>query len=214
MVKLRPLAEHRIVLNNVSWQTYECLLKDLVDSSAPRLTYDRGTLEIMSPLSEHEDANRTIALLVETVTEEWGIEVRDFGSTTFKLETDRRGFEADSCFYIQNVEQVRGASRLDLSTHPAPDLVVEVDITSISLHKRTLYAEMGIPETWRYSGTEVVILLLREGEYEEQEVSSVLPLLNRAVLGSWIERGLSGESRLLWKRELRQWAREQVQKLG
>lgn len=35
-------------LDNVSWQTYEKLLDDLVDSSAPRLTHDRGVLEITS----------------------------------------------------------------------------------------------------------------------------------------------------------------------
>jgi hypothetical protein len=29
------------ILNNVSWKTYECLLKDY-ENSSPRFTYDRG----------------------------------------------------------------------------------------------------------------------------------------------------------------------------
>ncbi|MGH9318988.1 MAG: hypothetical protein ACRD3V_03740 [Vicinamibacteria bacterium] len=33
---LRP-ADHTVVLENVTWRTYEQLLADLVDSSAPRL---------------------------------------------------------------------------------------------------------------------------------------------------------------------------------
>jgi Uma2 family endonuclease len=36
---VRP-AEARVVLHNVSWETYERLLSDLEDCSAPRLTYD------------------------------------------------------------------------------------------------------------------------------------------------------------------------------
>jgi hypothetical protein len=38
----------RIVLHDVSWETYEHLLADHIDSSAPRFTYDRGQLEIVS----------------------------------------------------------------------------------------------------------------------------------------------------------------------
>src|ERR1044071_1260617 len=54
--------EQRIVLRNVSWETYERLLADHMDSSSPRFTYDRGALEIISPSSEHEELNRSIAL--------------------------------------------------------------------------------------------------------------------------------------------------------
>ena len=37
-------AEQRVVLNNVRWETYERLLEDYLDSSAPRFTYDQGVL--------------------------------------------------------------------------------------------------------------------------------------------------------------------------
>jgi Uma2 family endonuclease len=53
--------EQRVLLHNVSWETYERLLADLADSAAPRLTFDRGTLEIMSPTAEHEKHNRRLA---------------------------------------------------------------------------------------------------------------------------------------------------------
>src|ERR1051326_2880827 len=61
----------RIVLRSVSWATYECLLADHHDRSAPRFTYDRGTLEIMSPVPEHEEVNRALASVVENVAVEW-----------------------------------------------------------------------------------------------------------------------------------------------
>ena len=56
-----------IVLHDISWETYERLLDDRIDSSGPRVTYDRGELEILGPSFEHEIVNRTLALLVEEV---------------------------------------------------------------------------------------------------------------------------------------------------
>ena len=44
------IAEQRVILSNVSWQTFEQLLKELGDKRATRLAYNEGLLEIMSPL--------------------------------------------------------------------------------------------------------------------------------------------------------------------
>ena len=101
MATLLTQPEQRVVLYNVSWQTYEHLLTDLESSSAPRLTYDRGTLEIMSPLAEHEDYNRALVSVVDVAAMEWDLDYRSLGSTTFKREDLERGFEPDSCLYIQ-----------------------------------------------------------------------------------------------------------------
>ena len=45
--------ERRVVIRNVGWQGYEALLK-LVGDQPVRLTYDRGDVELMSPLFKHE----------------------------------------------------------------------------------------------------------------------------------------------------------------
>src|SRR5206468_2708611 len=79
-------SEERIALRNIRWETYESLLVDLADCSAPRLTYDRGTLEIMSPFAEHEVCNHTLALLVELIAEERDLDLANLGCTTFKRE--------------------------------------------------------------------------------------------------------------------------------
>ena len=76
--------EQRVIIRFVSWTTYEHLLADLAHQSSTRLTYDRGLLEIMCPLPEHEEWNRTIALLVEVLAEERRVDVRNFGSTTLR----------------------------------------------------------------------------------------------------------------------------------
>src|SRR5579862_3073785 len=96
----RP-AEQRTVLYDICWETYERLLADLVESSGTRLAYDRGTLEIMSPLREHEELRQNLATLVEIVVETRDLDLLGLGSTTFKREDLQRGLEPGACFYIQ-----------------------------------------------------------------------------------------------------------------
>jgi Uma2 family endonuclease len=144
--------EERTILHDVSWETYESLLADHLDRSAPRFTYDQGVLEIMSPSSEHEEISDLIKQMVYTLAGEMNLDIRGFGSTTFRREDIKRGFEPDACFYIQSVDRIKGVTKLDLATQPPPDLVVEIDITHPSLDKFPIYAQVGVPEVWRYHG--------------------------------------------------------------
>lgn len=197
-----------MILSNISWETYERLLVDHENSSAPRFTYDRGMLEIMSPNPEHEVANRRLAQLVLIFAEERDIIAQDFGSTTFRREDLERGFEPDSCFYIQNEGRVRGKKRLDLTTDPPPDLVIEVDITSPSLDKFSIYARLGVPEVWRYDGERLSIHELAEDAgYAEVQRSAVLPALTADVLTRFVRRSEILDW-LAWIREVRGWARD------
>jgi len=45
---------NQVVLQGVSWATYQSLIRDLEAAPGKRLTYDQGTLEIMVPLPPHE----------------------------------------------------------------------------------------------------------------------------------------------------------------
>jgi Uma2 family endonuclease len=210
--KREPLpapAAQRIVLHGIRWETYESLLEDLADSSAPRLTFDRGVLEIMSPLPKHERSNRIIATLVEVITEEWEQDIENLGSTTFRREDVERGFEPDSCFYIQNVERIRGKTEIDMTVDPPPDLLIEIDITHSCLPKLPIYAQFGVPEVWRYDGCALNILILESGDYQERGESVALPGLDRVTLSAFLQ-----DSRTLrrteWLRRLREWARSQL----
>ncbi|MEN3331560.1 MAG: hypothetical protein V7641_925 [Blastocatellia bacterium] len=198
--------EQYVVLYDVSWATYEHLLGDHLDCSSPRFTYDGGTLEIMSPSSRHEKTNRSIATLVEVLAEEWEIDLMNLGSTTFKREDFKRGFEPDSCFYFQNAERIRGKDEIDLHIDPPPDLVIEIDITSGSIHKLPIYAALGIPEVWRYVGNRLVILVLAGGSYVEVEESRALPELTGAIIARFIEDSLTLK-RPAWMKSIREWAR-------
>jgi hypothetical protein len=73
--------EQRVVLNDISWETYETLLADNPDQPFPRLAYDRGTVEMLVNASTaHEDTNRAMTL----VAAERGIDVRNVGPMPFK----------------------------------------------------------------------------------------------------------------------------------
>ena len=126
--------EQRVILENVSWETYERLLAESIDSVGTRFTYDEGALEIMVGSIAHENPNRTLAQLVEIVAEETDRDLHRAGSTTFKRKDLAKGFEPDSCFYIGHAQEARGREELDLVTDPPPDLVIEVDITRSSLN--------------------------------------------------------------------------------
>jgi hypothetical protein len=45
---ISPTAQS-VLLEGVSWATYECLLTDFGDSHTVRVAYDQGALEIMAP---------------------------------------------------------------------------------------------------------------------------------------------------------------------
>ena len=211
METVKTPAEQRVVLHNIGWNTYERLLADHENNSAPRFTYDRGELEIMSPSPEHEAYNRSIALLVEILAAELGIDVYNLGSTTFRREDLERGFEPDSCFYIENEERVRGKSRIDLAVDPPPDLVIEIDITSPSFSKLPIYAQIGVPEVWRYDGERLKILVLEGSKYAETTESTVVPPVTSNVVSNFMEKSTTTK-RTVWLEAVQEWARNDSQK--
>ena len=100
--------EQRVVLENISWSLYEELLDAQQNRRAPRFTYDRGALEIMSPSAEHEQIAYNITLLVALFAEVKGINLQGLGSTTFRRKDLSRGFEPDACFYATNLHRIKG----------------------------------------------------------------------------------------------------------
>lgn len=208
MALVLSLPEQRILLENVTWETYESLLRAHYDRSVPRFTYDRGQLEIMSPSSEHEELKDTVVLLVNTVTAEADINTRSFGSATFRRADLQRGFEPDGCFYVQSVDRIRGRAELDLTVDPPPDLVIEIHLTSPSLSKFPLLAQLGVPEVWRLDGGRMHIFRLAGERYVEQADSTVLPGLTAAVVMRFLDESRTLE-RPAWLRRIRAWVHEQ-----
>ena len=199
-------AEERFVLHNVTWETYEQLLKNYESFSAPRFTYDQGDLEIMSPSIPHEAASDILRLLVNVICEERELDVRGLGSTTHKRADLLKGVEPDGCFYIQNVEAITGVEDLDLTIHPPADLVIETDISSPSVPRFPIYAALGVPEIWHFQNGEVRFFGLREGQYIRLTNSLALPGIPSDVVTGFVNEA-GAMKRPQWLREVREWIR-------
>ncbi len=196
----------RVVLQNISWQTYQSLICDFEHEPALRLTYDRGTLEIRMPLDPHETYKKILGRLIEAATEELGLEIRSLGSRTCDRQDLLRGLEPDQCYYIQNEAQVRGVHQIDLAQLPPPNLAVEVDIMSSSLNRLSIYADLKVPEIWRYDGRSLTIYYLSEQGYDIAERSLALPLLSSTDIRQFLElQATTGENSLI--KQFRQWVR-------
>ena len=207
---LIPSQSSGILLTNISWKTYESLLNELTQQGGIRLTYDRGTLEIMAPLAPHEKYKKILGRFVETVTDELNVEICSLGSLTCRREDLARGLEPDQCYYIQNENVVWDKEQIDLNQDPPPDLVVEIDVTSSSIDRLSLYASLGVPEVWRYDGNRLIIYQLESQEYTERDVSPTFPFLSQVEMLRFLElRRTTKENALI--RLFREWVRSQIQ---
>ncbi|HEY9799874.1 MAG TPA: Uma2 family endonuclease [Leptolyngbyaceae cyanobacterium] len=208
LIQLTP-AEQRTVLHNISWETFEALLKDTGEDRGSRFAYDCGTLEIMTPLFEHENPKGNFSNFIIALAEELGIEVRNAGSTTLKRKLANRGIEPDVCYYIQNEVAIRGKQRLDLETDPPPDLVIEIDITSSSVNKFSIYSSLGVPELWRYDGENLKFYQLVDEQYIESKFSLAFPIVSVNDMSRFIQLSKTmGEIALL--KSFRNWVRDKV----
>ncbi|PSR18514.1 Uma2 family endonuclease [filamentous cyanobacterium CCP3] len=175
-----------IHLTGISWQTYERLLDELCDRRL-RLTYNRGNLEIMAPSPEHERYKKLAGRFVETLAEELDIRIEPLGSTTFK-HPELSGAEPDECFYIYNIDAVRGKKRLSPVTDPPPDLVVEIDVTSASRSRLATYADLGVLEVWVYNGSTLSIQQLQNQEYVTASSSQFFPNLPIVEIAGFLQQ--------------------------
>ncbi len=129
-----PAASSYIVLHDISWEMYDQMLELLAEHPL-RMTYYQGTLELMTPLPEHQRYSWTFGRLLVILSEELGLEIIGLKSTTWRLKPKAVGTEADECFYIQNEAMMRGKLKIDLTVDPPPDLAIEIDLTNSSIDK-------------------------------------------------------------------------------
>jgi len=194
-------------IDDVPWDEYENLLADLGDGYSVRVFYDRGRMEIMAPASTHEKPKSILHTIVAALRDELGIDVESLGSTTLKAEMKATGAEPDDCFYIQNAAAVIGKDDLNLIHDPPPDLVVEIDRTSSSLDKFSIYAALGVPEIWRVATDLIEFHLLFGNEYAESTISAAFPFLTNPKLSEFLAVGFAEGERKAAS-AVRSWLRE------
>lgn len=189
--------ETRMVLRNVSWQTFVALA-DEREGSVPRMTYDEGVLEMMSPKRKHENLGRLIGRMIEAYSEIRGIEILSVASVTVKRSDLQKAYEADESYYVTNIDRVLAKEELDFEVDPAPDLVVEIALTSSAIDKLELFAAMQVREVWRHDGDTLQFYRLTDGQYEPIPPSVELPGLEASLIDRFLGQRLqSGETTLI-----------------
>lgn len=202
-----PYPRNRAVLYDIDWQTYLRLLRAL--KGRRRLTYDRGTLEIMSPLLEHEQPAYLLGRFIDVMTEELSLPCRAGRSVTLRRRRKQRGLESDNCYWIANAPRLKGKRRLDLRTDPPPDLAIEVDVSHSSLNRMSIYAALGVPEVWRLTNAGLTFHILEEGAYQVRPDSLAFPMLASADFTRFLALLDTADDTTI-VRQFREWVRQRI----
>jgi Uma2 family endonuclease len=198
---LKEESETRIVLENVSWEIFVALA-DERRGSVPRLSYNEGVLEMMSPKRKHENISCLLGRMIEAYSEIRGIEILSVASVTVKRSDLKKAYEADESYYVTNIDKVLAKEELDFEVDPPPDLVIEVELTSSAIDKLELFAAMQVREVWRHDGTSVQFYRLSNGRYDCIAESTELPGLSSDLINRYLDQRLqAGET--TWIRAFR-----------
>lgn len=195
-----------IFLPHISWQTYLAMLNDMGPHRSSRVAYDNGVMTIKMPSELHEFINRLLAYIVRTLAVELDLACIDVGSMTLQRDDLKKGAEPDTSFYIQNAATHNKNLEVTASRIPKnlpPDLLVEIDITSPSTKRMSIYRALGISEVWQYTKrNHVVIYHLKRNEYAKASVSMAFPQLTVTQLNQFLNN-YKNDRQL--NREIRSW---------
>ena len=163
----------------------------------PRVTLDpvRGLITLMTPSRLHDDLSEILSHIVDIAGS--AVTGASRGLRTTRLrgpgEPPGTGMEPDCAFYVGDRARAYRAALVDgeaaadaFLERTAPDLVVEVEITSADESKIARYGELGVRELWRLHGRKgtrdlrVDFLALRPG-------ATPRPLPASALLGGLTE---------------------------
>ena len=83
-----------VTFHDVSWEEYEQLIEELGEARGLRVSYNEGTLEIMTVSSAHESYATFINRLISHLSFRLRINIRFFGSATMRTRKKKKGRRA------------------------------------------------------------------------------------------------------------------------
>jgi Uma2 family endonuclease len=207
--QLTLAAGSRITIANITPAEFDDIAIALGDQRALRLTYYGEKLELRLPSEEHEVFTRMVDAMIDILCDEMAYPLKTIGSTL--LKSKQGSPEADNAYYIHNEPLVRGRT-INLAQDPAPDLVVEIDVTHSDINKKEMYQQMGVAEFWSYDSKQgsVRFYQLQQQRFQETLTSATFPLINRDTLKQFVEKCRT-EGELPAKKWFRQWVRQWIQ---
>ena len=193
----------------VSWDFYDRTLREL-DGLHYRISFDEGRLEIMTLGDLHEMKKSIAARVMECYALERDIPITGMGSVTCRREDLQKGLEPDECYYVNRALPPITGGELNLNQYLAPDLAIEVDVTSSSLPRLPIYAALNVTEIWLFKGEKLTSLHRQaDGHYEPSESSIAFPELPMEVFHRFVKLAMETSQHAALK-AFRDWMRENL----
>ena len=164
-----PTADKRVVMYGVSWEAFESILA-IRGEHQPRVTYLKGTLELMSPSRDHELMKKRFAAVIEAYLSHLRVTYEGLGAWLLKNAPEQAGLEPDECYILHDVSK------------PKPDLALEVVWTSGGIDKLEIYRRLDVGEVWFWIAGKVSIHVLTDAGYELRATSPTLPEFDFALV--------------------------------
>ena len=184
--------EQHLLLDDVSWAYYDQTLREL-DGRHLRITFDQGRLEIMTVGDIHERVKTSAGRLLELYSLERDIPITGLGSITCRREDLQKGLEPDECYYVNRAAPPPTEGELDLHQYEAPDLAIEVDVTSSSIPREPIYAALNVLEVWRFDGSQIAVLRRQStGKYLASADSAIFPDLPMDIFNRFLRLAIEG----------------------
>jgi Uma2 family endonuclease len=181
--------DQSVRMHGMSWQAYEAMLAWRGESSAIRMTFLEGELELMTPSIDHEGLKKRLARVVEAWAEESDVPLEGAGSWTLKNEAVERGAEPDECYIVGSLTGAR-----------VPDFAIEVIWTHGGIDKLEVYRKLGVGEVWIWAGGELSFYILRGERYARSARSNVLPAFDPEL----VARCMAADSQTAAVKKLRE----------
>ncbi len=168
--------DQRVFLYGISWQRFLGVLAAKGESSAVRITYIDGTLELMSPSVSHEGIEKDDLPARRNVRGR----ARRRSVGRWLVDTEERlkklGIEPDECDCIGKPPEA------------VPDLAIEVIWTSGGLDKLDVYRGLGVRDVWVYEDGKLDVYSLRGERYVRAARSKLLPDIDLARVAALASR--------------------------
>ncbi len=162
-----------------NWTDYQTFLERKGEKPNPRIKYRQGEILLMSPLPKHGRKANIIADVIKILLDHLGKKYEAFTPITMNLP-EISGIEPDYSFYITNWQVTMGKDRLDWTKEPAPDLVLEIDVTSYT--NVNDYLPYKVPEVWIYKNDQLLIYRFETDSYSLVSDSIYFPNFNLSQL--------------------------------
>ncbi len=173
----------------VAWDEYKALVSNPTYEKT-KCYYLNGHMRLEMPPVSHDHAERdatiTLAVNLFGITQE--IPFKVLGNCTYR-KSGVAECQPDVSLYVgeQTHAVPFGTGIVHLETYPAPDLVIEVAMSSLFDDlsvKRFLYESLGVKEYWvvDVEKTQITAYAIVEGGSKPIRVSQVLPGLDLSII--------------------------------